>query len=237
MNGDGTDAFTQVIAALGPGQWSELVRVGTPPSITGREPMVGAVRLEALLAWLPRSEHARVRSAMQAVRLGAPAQSWRSLDTGLTLGVSGGPWRGGQWAYAVRAWPHGVDATDPAAMSAPPMAPASNDAPTATAANAVDGTLVYDPALDSLSLDDAACRLHGLPVSLGLQVPMTRWAACFAGDDGFVAISRLCWSVPSEMPMRITLRLADGERRIELELERPVPDGPVHGRCRLRGTD
>lgn len=233
MSGEGTDAFTQVIAALGPGQWSELVRVGTPPAITGREPSSGAMRLEALLAWLPRSEHARVRSAMQAVRLGAPAQRWRSPDAGLTLGVSGGPWRGGQWAYAVRAWPDGVEATDPAAL---PALPVPTDAATAVA-GAIDGTLVYDPALDRLSLDDAACRLHGLPPSLGLQVPMTRWAACFAGDDGYVAISRLCWSVPSELPMRITLRLADGVRRMELELERPLPDGPVHGRCRLRGTD
>lgn len=227
------DGFTQVIAALGPGQWNELVRVGSPPLLTDRETPSEPGRLESLLAWLPKPDHARVRSAMQVVRLGAPPQRWRNETAGLTVMVSGGPWRGGQWAYAVRAWqdaaPVPPTASAPASATAPvvPRDPASDDA-------AEVGMLDYDPALDRLTMDDAACRMHGLPPSLGMQVPMTRWAACFVGDDGFVAISRLCWSAPSERPSSVTLRLAGGERRIELSFEQPTPGGVARARCRLK---
>lgn len=249
--------FTQVVAALGPGQWSELMRVGDPPTVGGREPERDAGRLEWLLAWLPREEHARVRSAMQVVRLGAPSRRWRSDATGLVLDVSGGPWRGGQWAYAVRAWrideaptpdpvrSGAVGATAAAEGPDAPEAPAAPDAPDAPDAAGI-GRLDYNPALDRLKLDALACRQHGLAVTAGTELPLMRWAACFAGDDRFVAISRMCWSTPSEYPLRITLRLADCDgaaapqadparrpRRIELQLDRPVRGGPVVGRCRL----
>lgn len=227
------EGFTQVIAALGPGQWNELVRIGAPPQVPGRAIPAEPGRLETLIAWLPKPDHARVRSAMQVVRLGAPPQRWRNEADGLTVIVSGGPWRGGQWAYAVRAWrdvaPASPSEPSPAAAE-PPVASPDRRADFATE----DGLLDYDPVLDRLTLDDAACRMHGLPPSLGTQVPMTRWAACFAGDDGFVAISRLCWSAPSEMPSNLTLRLADGERRLELSFERRTPGGPTRARCRLK---
>ncbi|MFM1989984.1 MAG: hypothetical protein RJA99_2941 [Pseudomonadota bacterium] len=250
---DDARGFTQVVAVLGPGQWSELMRVGDPPGSVSRTPERDVGRLEWLLAWLPREEHVRVRSAMQVVRLGAPSRRWRSEATGLVLDVSGGPWRGGQWAYAVRAWrideaPTPEPGPTGAARVAADAGAAAEAAgsPDAVSGDTGIGRLDYDPALDRLKLDAQACRQHGLPVALGVELPLMRWAACFAGDDRFVAISRMCWSAPSEYPLRTTLRLAAGDepaqptaaggrrpRRIELQLERPVRGGPVVGRCRL----
>ena len=217
--------FSQVVGSHGGGQWTELARDGTPP---GGVPVPPEGPLEALIAWLPSSEHVRVRSAMQAVRLGARPQRWRIEDSGAQLEVSGGTWAGGQWAYALRTWPDGA--------MPPPVPTFGARAPGGDARESGPGTLDYMPELDRLVLDAVACRLHGLPESLGPDVPLARWAACFHGDDRFVAISRLCWSAPTEAPLRLVLRLArprPGAERIELLLERGAAGRRVRGTCRL----
>jgi hypothetical protein len=227
-------AFVQVVAGAACSSWVEVVRAGMlPPDLVAATRTTRGT-LDTLLDWM-RAEHLPdVRGAMQAVRLGAPCRHASVAYAGapadappLRLEVSGGEWHAGLWAYVLR-----VESDAPASHPAPAVGHALAYAP-----DPETGVVEYAHPSFNVRLDAVAHRLHGLSESPERDISVIGWAGCFEGEDQIGAISALCWPVSSELPKRLSLRLAHTAhgppRRLEFVVQAGVRSGAVRASCRL----
>ena len=230
-------AFVQVLAAAAGGGWIEIVRAGWLPPALAAQPGTTQGPLDLLLGWMRADDLPLVRDAMQAVRLGAPIRDVRVRfvdpvegvsDSDARIEISGGEGRAGLWAYVLRveAETRAAEVPTPVELTAAIDAGPSQDV----------GVVEYEHPSVNVRLDAVARRLHGLPDSIEFDIPVIEWAACFDGEDQIGAISGLCWPVATELPRRLSLRLAGAAPgtggRLELVVQLASRRGSVRALCR-----